>query len=345
MRHQLLVASCAIGLASAIAQAAAPEQVTIDTSQIKTLASGLRGVEGPSALPDGSAVVMETQGGAVVRVNANGTRDVLATPGSGIAGSVVGRDGALYVTRINLGRLMNGPRPPGAPAAGPGAGPGPGAGGPPPGGGMQGVTPSPAALLRIDLKTGAVKELYTRYQGALLKEPNDLIADEWGDLWFTDTGDEGSVYWARSDGSDIKLMITDVKDVNGIAMAPDRRSFYIAGKCKLQNYTITGRGQLKQENGRAAPREVATLDPQQCRPDGMKTEANGDILLAGGNEGIFRYSPKGDLLSQAKFTGVSITNFAFGGKDGRTLYLATRAADRSGNLQSVTWPRRGATFR
>jgi gluconolactonase len=213
---------------------------------------------------------------------------------------------------------------------------------------MQGVTPSPAALLRVDLKTGAFKELYTRYQGALLKEPNDLIADEWGDIWFTDTGDEGSVYWARPDGSDIKLMITDVKDVNGIAMAPDRRSFYIAGKCKLLAYTITARGQLQQENGRVAAREVAALDPQQCRPDGMKTEANGDILLAGGNEGIFRYSPKGELVSQTKFTGISITNFAFGGQDGRTLYLADRAAGGnmgSGQLQSVSWPRRGTIFR
>jgi sugar lactone lactonase YvrE len=128
----------------------------------------LRGTEGPSALPDGSVAILETMGGTVLQVNADGTRKVLTAPGAGVAGSAVGRDNALYVTKINLAGLMNR-----------GGGP-PGGGDPPPG--IGSVTPSPAAVIRIDLRTGDVRNIYTAYQGTLLMEPNELVVDRWGDL-------------------------------------------------------------------------------------------------------------------------------------------------------------------
>jgi gluconolactonase len=328
----LFLAAVVTGMALSAAHAAAPEQITIDPRQVTTLAGDLRGTEGPSALPDGSVAILETMGGTVVQVNADGTRKVLTAPGSGVAGTAVGRDNALYVTKINLAGLVNR-----------GGGPRRG-GGPPPGIGP--VTPSPAAVIRIDLRTGAVRNIYTAYQGTLLKEPNDLVVDRWGDLWFTDAADDGAVYWARPDGSDIKLMITDIKGVNGIAISPDQRSIYIAANGKLLAYTISARGKLKQANGRAAARELATLDPKLGSPDGMKTEANGDILLACGADGILRYSSRGEFLSQTRFPGLSIVNLAFGGKDGRTLYLSDRPGEdmSKGQLQSVTWPRPGALF-
>jgi gluconolactonase len=332
LRHCLFLAAVVTGMTLSAAHAAAPEQITIDPRQVTTLAGDLRGTEGPSALPDGSVAVLETMGGTVVQVNADGTRKVLTAPGSGVAGSAVGRDNALYVTKINLAGLINRGGPPGG-------------GGPPPG--IGSVKPSPAAVIRIDLSTGDVRNIYTAYQGTLLKEPNDLVVDKWGDLWFTDSADDGAVYWARTDGSDIKLMISDIKGVNGIALSPNRRSIYIVGNGKLLAYTISGRGKLKQANGRAAARELATLDANLGSPDGMKTEANGDILLACWADGILRYSSKGEFLSQTKFPGLSIVNLAFGGKDGRTLYLSDRVGSGvggAGQLQSVTWPRPGTLF-
>jgi gluconolactonase len=334
MRLKLIIAPLAIGLA-AVAHAAAPEQITIDPSRLKTLATGLRGTEGPSVLPDGSVALVEPMGGAVVRVSTDGTRKVLTTTGMGVAGTALGRDDALYVAKINLAGLLNRPPPPGAGV--------PGAAGSPPGGsgGNPPMTPSPAAILRIDLTTGEVRTLYTAYQGTLLEEPNDLVVDEWGDLWFTDAAN-GSVYSARADGSDIQRSIADAQGINGIALSPDRRTIYIVGNGKLLAYTITARGKLKQENGRAVAREVATLDPKLRRPDGMKTEANGDLLLACWDDGILRYSPGGKFISQTKIPGVAIVNLAFGGKDGHTLYLAVN--NNAGSLQSISWPRAGATF-
>jgi len=279
-------------------------------------------------------------GGTVLRVSTEGARSVLTTMGMGVAGTALGRDNALYVTKINLGALLDRLRAE-APRAGTGSGDGPPAAGR---GNNPPLTPSPAAILRIDLKTLAVSTVYTAYQGKLLQEPNDLVVDEWGDLWFTDSG-SGSVYSGRVDGSGLQRSIADAQGVNGIALSPDRRTLYIVANGKLLAYGIVARGKLEQKNGHAVARVLATLDPKISAPDGMKTEANGDILIACTNDGILRYSSRGTLISQIRIPGVAIVNLAFGGKDGRTLYLADRATnDQSGRLQSMNWPRKGATL-
>lgn len=339
LRVQWIVLPLALVL-TAGAQGAATEQIVIDPAELKTLATGLRGTEGPSVLPDGSVAVLEPMGGTVLRVSNDGTRSVLTTTGMGVAGTALGPDNALYVTKINIGAILDrlradAPRADARGADGPRAG---GRGNNPP------WTASPAAILRVDLKTLAVKTLYTAYQGKLLQEPNDLVVDEWGDLWFTDTG-SGSVYSARADGSDIQRSIADAQGVNGIALSPDRRTIYIVGNGKLLAYGIVARGKLEQKNGHTVARVIATLDPKIGAPDGMKTEASGDILIACTDDGILRYSPRGTLISQIRIPGVAIVNLAFGGKDGRTLYLADRATnDQSGRLQSMHWPRKGTTF-
>jgi gluconolactonase len=340
LRVQWIVLPLALAL-TAEAQGAATEQIVIDPAELKTLATGLRGTEGPSVLPDGSVAVLEPMGGTVLRVSTDGTRSVLTTTGMGVAGTALGHDNALYVTKINIGAILERLRA-GAPRAGARGADGPPAGGR--GGNNPPWTASPAAILRIDLTTLAVKTLYTEYQGKLLQEPNDLVVDEWGDLWFTDTG-SGSVYSARADGSGLQRSIADAQGVNGIALSPDRRTLYIVANGKLLGYGIVARGKLEQKNGHAVARVLATLDPKIGAPDGMKTEANGDILIACTDDGILRYSSRGTLISQIRIPGVAIVNLAFGGKDGRTLYLSDRATnDQSGRLQSMNWPRPGATF-
>jgi sugar lactone lactonase YvrE len=74
----------------------------------------------------------------------------------------------------------------------------------------------------------------------------------------------------------------------------------------------------------------------------MKTEANGDILLACWDNGIVRYSPKGKLLSQMKIAGYRTINMAFGGSGACTLYVAANpTSGMVGMLIAVPWPRAG----
>lgn len=333
MSRQAVIALLA-GAVVGTSAMAAPTVISIDASQIKTLASGVRGPEGPSELPDGSVAMVEFVAGNILQVKLDGSRDSLAMPGIGVAGTALGRDEALYIVKLNLAKFG-----PAAPPAGGEKNAAPSSG-PPPAGGSS-MPASPAAVVRIDLKTHATKTLFTAYQGEELKAPDDLAVDQWGDLWFTDLT-EAAVYWGRADGSDLKREITSVPGVNGITLSPDRKTLYIIGNGKLLAYTISGRGQLKQRGGQPAVREVATLDPKLHAPDGMKTEANGDVLLACWEDGILRYSASGELLSQTKVPGYRVINIGFGGKDERTLYLAANPMDSMvGGLLSIPWPRAG----
>ena len=65
--------------------------------ELRVVAEGLRFPEGPTALGDGSFAVVEMQGEAVARVDADGSVAPLGDLGGGPNGSALGSDDAVYV--------------------------------------------------------------------------------------------------------------------------------------------------------------------------------------------------------------------------------------------------------
>jgi gluconolactonase len=143
---------------------------------VTVLADGLNFPEGPVAMADGSVVLAEIDSAKITRVGADGSVDVVAQCDGGPNGCAIGPDGALYVCN-NGGRFASGKWT---------------------GGWIE----------RVDLSSGAVEVLYDACDGRRLSGPNDIVFDETGGFWFTDTGkfrgrqrDVGSLYYARPDGS------------------------------------------------------------------------------------------------------------------------------------------------
>lgn len=317
------------------AQAAQPAPFDLPASRIVSVASGVVGPEAPTILPGGDASLVEFVSGTVWRIGADGARTAVAHPGPGVAGTAVGRDGALYVVKLDTRGFGRGP-PPGSTEAGHDeheqGGPGPAAAGPPP------LAPSPAAILRVDLQSGRTTTLYTQFEGRDLRGPDDLVIDRYGDLWITDIMDD-AVYLARADGKGLSRIISGVHGVNGIALSPDGRSIYIVSNGKLLAYTLVGRGRLAGPGGKPSARVVATLPADIHAPDGIKTDVDGNILLACWGDGILAYSPAGKLLAHIRLPGQLVINIAFGGAGQRTLYAAVHPADdMSGGLVSLPWP-------
>jgi gluconolactonase len=189
---------------------------TLDAALVKIIASGVTAPEGPAVLPDGSVSMVEFSLGNVVRVHMDGSKDLLASPGSGVAGTLMGKDGALYVAKLNTSAFMrriNAQQGVGMAAAPPAdAAPGMDAG---MGAGGMKQDGTPSAILRIDLNTRQTTTLYTQLNGKELDGPNDLALDEWGDLWVSQPAGN-SVLNARTDGSQLKLVLEGVTGVNGI---------------------------------------------------------------------------------------------------------------------------------
>src|SRR3954468_5821007 len=160
----------------------------MSTPPITEITDGLRFPEGPVAMADGSVLVVELGGGCVTRVQPDGSKDTIATPGGSPNGAAIGPDGALYI--CNSGGWTFGE--------------------------MIGlVIPdtelppdhSGGRIERIDLASGDVKVLYTECDGHALIGPNDIVFDAHGAMWFTDHGRRqgrvqhlGAIYYAQPDG-------------------------------------------------------------------------------------------------------------------------------------------------
>lgn len=132
---------------------------------------------------------------------------------------------------------------------------------------------------------------------------------------------------------------------NGILISPDDRYLYIAdnnnnthgGSRKLLRYTLDKNGDVK-----PGTRKVIFDWKDGRGPDGMKMDAAGRIYVAAGTNktteyettrfkaGCYILSPSGRLIDFIPTSPDECCNCAFGGKDGKTLFITS-----GGHLWSV----------
>ncbi|MDA8250972.1 MAG: SMP-30/gluconolactonase/LRE family protein [Rhodospirillales bacterium] len=298
-------------------------------SEFQVIATGLRFPEGPVAMPDGSIVLVEIERGTVTRVRTDGTVSVIATPGGGPNGLARGPDGALYVCN-NGGFLWHEEpgllRPVGTPA-----------------------DYSGGRIERLDPGSGALRVLYDRCGEHPLCGPNDIVFDRQGGFYFTDLGksrtrerDHGGVYYALADGSGIAEVVYPMLTPNGIGLAPDERTLYVAETegGRLWAFDIEAPGRLAKHpfpspNG---GRFLCAL-PGYQRFDSLAVDAAGNICVATLITGhITVIAPDGRLLRQVRTPDMYTTNICFGGADMRTAYLTLSGV---GHLVAMRWPEPG----
>jgi len=297
--------------------------------QGKVIATGLAFPEGPVAMADGSVLVVEIQGGWLLRVGPDGSKQRVAQLGGGPNGAALGPDGHCYVCN-NGGfswRTDDGFTRPTGPAAD-----------------YEG-----GAIQRVNLATGAVENLYTQCEGVALHGPNDLVFDGDGGFWFSDFGKtyedrmlRGAIYHARTDRQEIRRVAHPVLTPNGIGLSPDGKTLYMSETetSRLWSYPVTGRGQLglapwPSPNG---GRLVHGLAGYQ-RFDSMALEEGGNICVATlVNGGISVFSPAGELLEFHAAPEGYCTNICFGGPGRRTAFITLSGY---GQLFAAEWPRPG----
>lgn len=295
----------------------------------RVIAEGLLFPEGPIALPDGSVLVAEIQGARLVKVHADGRKQVVAELGGGPNGAALGPDGHVYVCN-NGGfgwRTDDGfTRPTGAAD------------------GYRG-----GYIQRVNLQTGAVQTLYTECDGVPLHGPNDIVFDAQGGFWFTDFGKtfddrimRGAVYYASTDGRFIRRAAKHLLTPNGVGLSPDGKTLYVSETeaSRLWSYPITGRGELAlapwpSPNGG----ELVHGLPGYQRFDSLAVEESGNICVATlVRGGISVFSPSGELLEFHTAPEVYCTNICFGGADRRTAFITLSGY---GQLFAAEWPRAG----
>ena len=298
-------------------------------SEFQVITTGLRFPEGPVVMPDGSIALVEIARGTITRVQPDGTKSVIASPGGGPNGLARGPDGALYVCN-NGGFLWHDEpgllRPVGTPA-----------------------DYSGGRIERVDPATGAVRVLYDRCGDHKLCGPNDIVFDRHGGFYFTDLGkarardrDWGGVYYALPDGSRIVEVAHPVMSPNGIGLSPDERTLYVAETegGRLWAFDIVEPGMVAKHKFPSpyGGRFLCAL-PGFQRFDSLAVDAAGNVCVATLISGhITVIAPDGRLVRQVKTPDVYTTNICFGGADMRTAYITLSGV---GQLVAMTWPEPG----
>jgi gluconolactonase len=162
------------------------------------------------------------------------------------------------------------------------------------------------------------------YQGRHFNSPNDVTIAADGTVYFTDPNyqrgnraDEmaGMTGVFRVRNGQVELVDGSLSQPNGVALAPDGATLYVAATTANQifRYPIGPDGSIGTRT------QFATLSG----PDGVTIDCAGNLYWASSNDGLVHVlAPSGRELG-AISAGRSTTNVAFGGPDGRTLFVTS----------------------
>lgn len=193
------------------------------------------------------------------------------------------------------------------------------------------------AIARLDPATKKKTLLATHFQGHRFNSPNDLVRAANGAIYFTDPPyglkdldqskvkelPSNGVYRLDPDGT-VTLLDDTLSRPNGIALSPDGRTLYASNSDPDHPVWIAYR--LDGKGGVSSRRVFADAAAEVKRgltglPDGMCIDAAGN-LFASGPGGLHVFTPEGRLIGLIE-TGDIVSNCAFGGSDGRMLYMTS----------------------
>ena len=179
------------------------------------------------------------------------------------------------------------------------------------------------AVIRIE-KDGTFTRLANQVNGITLNRPNDLSIKSNGAIFFTDnsrdpTGKAPPAVYLIKDGK-VTTLITDLDTPNGIALSPDGKVLYVNNTSNKSIYRYDVLADDTVTNGKVFVN--LSGHTEEGTTDGMRTDSMGNIYDTGPG-GVWIISPEGTLLGRIRMP-EALTNLAFGGTDGKTLFITGR---------------------
>ena len=294
------------GIAGLVAPDARPELII----------KGLQFGEGPASDAYGETYFCDISAVRIYRIarDTKGYRaDTVVEDTKGCSGLAFSREGRLYAAQMYTGRICE-------------------------------------VMLSTDGK-GELRGVIESYHGELRANVNDIAVGTDGGMWFTNMGERrrperrGVYFSTTAGGEPLQFPVPEIDRPNGVRLSPDGKTLYVAdyGKPVVWAYPVEGPGKLG--TGRVFASLAILNDPARITGgDGLTVDSLGNVWVAVPSAtAVIVFDPQGKPLGRVMFP-EPVSNCAFGGADGRTLYIT----GRSGVFLLPTivpgyWPARGGS--
>lgn len=170
-------------------------------------------------------------------------------------------------------------------------------------------------ILKVDMAT---KNVNVFAHDGSMAQPNDIAITKWN-TFFASNPDwkhgTGSIWYADKNGK-IKMVEGDMGTANGIEVSPDNKRLYVNESVQrnVWVYDLSGDGKISNKR--------LLIQFPDFGMDGMRCDVNGNLYIARYDKGVVAIvSPGGKLIREVKLIGKKPTNIAFGGVDGKTVYV------------------------
>ncbi len=151
-----------------------------------------------------------------------------------------------------------------------------------------------------------------------MHQPNDIALAPDGRLYASDPDwkNGGGQLWRIDRDGGTHLLETGMGTTNGVEVSPDGKHLYVNESVQrnLWVYDLDGDGKISNKR--------LLMNFPDHGLDGMRTDVDGNLYIARYGAGtVAVVSPEGRLLREVRLKGEKPTNVAFGGEDGRTVYV------------------------
>lgn len=181
-------------------------------------------------------------------------------------------------------------------------------------------------ILKVDMAT---QEISVYAHQPEMNQPNDIAIDSSDRLYASDPnwGEETGQLWRVDPDGSTTLLEGDMGTTNGVEVSPDEKKLYVneTRQRTVWVYDLSPDGEISNKR-------LFIEFPPEHGMDGMRCDIEGNLYITRHGKGaVAVLSPEGELIREIQMAeGKSTTNLAFGGPDGRTIYVTVADV---GNIQ------------
>lgn len=180
-------------------------------------------------------------------------------------------------------------------------------------------------VLKVDMAT---KQLSVFAHEPAMNQPNDLAIDNKDRIYASDPDWKESTgrIWRIDLNGKATILDSNMGTTNGIEVSPDEKKLYVneSVQRKVWVYDLNANGEISNKR--------LLIEFPDFGMDGMRCDAEGNLYITRYGKGtVAKVSPSGKLLQEITLIGKKPSNIAFGGTDGRTVYVTLQD---QGNIET-----------